>query len=442
MVWNRKSISIYDTKTLLNIFCQTRFHAIMDRKKVVVTGMGVMSPIGKTVEDFWKALVSGRSGIDEITLCDATEFPVQIAGEVDDFDPAEYVDKKESKRMARFSQMAVAAARIALCDSGLDLSSEDDDRIGVVVGNGNGGFPTTEENARILVNRGSMKMSPFFVPMILPNMAAANISRIFGIKGYSSTIITACAAGNQSIGEAVEVIRRGAADVVLAGGCEAGISQLGLGGFHVIKALSRYQGRPQEASRPFDAARDGFVPAEGAGIIVLESIEHAMGRGANIFAEVTGYGVSSDAFHAVQPDENGDGAARAIKLALVDAGLEPEEINYVNAHGTSTPKNDAIETLAIKRVFKDYANNVPISSTKSMTGHVLGGAGAIEAIACIKTIEDNVIHPTINYETFDPNCDLDYVPNEARNVSVNNVLSNNFGFGGQNACLVFSRFDG
>ena len=412
-----------------------------NRKRVVITGMGVMSPLGKTVDEYWNGLVKGKSGIGKITLCDTKEFPSDIAGEVDDFDPAQYANPKETRRMARFSQMAVAAAATAIENSTLNLSVEDGTRLGVVMGNGNGGFPTTEDNSRVLFERGAMRMSPFFVPMILPNMAAAQISRIFGFRGYTNTVITACAAGNQAIGEAAEVIRRGAADVVLGGGCEAGISRLGLGGFHVIKALSRYQGDPARASRPFDATRDGFVPAEGAGVLVMESLEHALDREVDILAEVLGYGVSSDAFHIVQPDENGDGAARAIRLAIEDSGVEYSDIDYINAHGTSTPLNDASETKAIKNAFGRLASQIPVSSTKSMIGHALGGAGAIEGVAVVKTIESGVIHPTINYENPDPLCDLDIVPNQARKLKVKRVLSNNFGFGGQNACLVYGAFE-
>jgi len=412
-----------------------------NRKRVVITGMGVMSPLGKTVDEYWNGLVKGKSGIGKITLCDTKEFPSDIAGEVDDFDPAQYANPKETRRMARFSQMAVAAAATAIENSTLNLSVEDGTRLGVVMGNGNGGFPTTEDNSRVLFERGAMRMSPFFVPMILPNMAAAQISRIFGFRGYTNTVITACAAGNQAIGEAAEVIRRGAADVVLGGGCEAGISRLGLGGFHVIKALSRYQGDPARASRPFDATRDGFVPAEGAGVLVMESLEHALDREVDILAEVLGYGVSSDAFHIVQPDENGDGAARAIRLAIEDSGVEYSDIDYINAHGTSTPLNDASETKAIKNAFGRLASQIPVSSTKSMIGHALGGAGAIEGVAVVKTIESGVIHPTINYENPDPLCDLDFVPNQARKLKVKRVLSNNFGFGGQNACLVYGAFE-
>jgi 3-oxoacyl-[acyl-carrier-protein] synthase II len=342
--------------------------------------------------------------------------------------------------MARFSQFAVASAGVAIEDAGLNLSNMDRERIGVVMGNGNGGFPTTEDNARTLIDKGGMRLSPFFIPMVLPNMAAANVSRIYGLKGYTSTVVTACAAGTQGIGEAAVAIQRGIADVVLGGGCEAGICQLGLGGFNVIRALSRQNGKPERASRPFDVTRDGFVPAEGSAVLVIESLEHAMNRGANILAEVVGYGVSSDAFHSVQPDEDGSGAARAIRWALEDADLTPEDISYINAHGTSTPINDHIETLAIKKAFGDHAYNVPVSSTKSMIGHVLGGAGAIEAVACIKSIQTGEIHPTINHEHPDPECDLDYVPNKSRKVDVDAVLTNSFGFGGQNACVVFRKF--
>ena len=414
---------------------------IKGRIRVVVTGMGAVTPLGVSVDEYWESLVAGKSGVRPMTLADPTDYPCKVSGEVPDFDPGQYVNPKEARRMARFTQLAVAAAALAIENASLNLSKEDSERLGVVIGNGNGGFPTTEDGARVLIERGGMKISPFFIPMILPNMAAANVSRLFGLKGYTSTVITACAAGNQGIGEGTEAIRRGAADVILAGGCEAGICELGLGGFNVIKALSRREGDPTKASRPFDADRDGFVPAEGAGILILESLEHAINRGAEIIAEIVGYAVSSDAFHAVQPDEDGSGAARAMKWAMDNAGLGPDDIDYINAHGTSTPMNDMVETLAIKKVFGEHAYKVPISSTKSMTGHALGGAGAIEAVACIQSILNNKIHPTINYETPDPECDLDYVPNVARSLEVNNVLSNSFGFGGQNACIVFSGFE-
>ncbi len=415
-------------------------HLTHHRPRVVVTGLGAVTPLGLSAAEFWKNLVAGRSGIGPMTLCDPTGYPCRIAGQVKGFEPEQFISPKETRRMARFTQLAVAAAGMALQDSQLNLEQEDREKVGVLLGNGNGGFPTIEEAARVLVERGGMRISPFFFPMILPNMAAGTVSRIFGAKGYTSTITTACAASTQSIGEAVEVVRRGKADVVLAGGTEAGISQLGLAGFSVMRALSSRNEEPEKASRPFDAQRDGFVPAEGAAILVLESLEHALGRGARILAEAAGYGVSSDAYHPVQPDEDGAGAARAISWALQDAAVTPAEVDYINAHGTSTPLNDASETRAIKRVFGEVAYKVPISSTKSMIGHALGGAGAMEAVVCVKTIEEGVIHPTINYEFPDPECDLDYVPNQARAKKVDVVLSNSFGFGGQNACLVFRRF--
>lgn len=409
---------------------------------MVITGMGVVSPLGMSARDLWGGLVQGRSGIGPITLFDPTEFPCRIAGEVKGFDPGAFMTPKEARRMARFSQMAVAAAALALEDSGLDLSREDAGRLGVVLGNGNGGFPTTEEQCLTMETKGVGRVSPFFISMILPNMAAANVSRLFGLKGYTNTVITACAAGSQGIGEAAEAVRRGYADVMLGGGTEAGICRLGLAGFCAMRALTTRNEEPEKASRPFDARRDGFVPAEGAGVVVVESLEHAVSRGARILAEVAGYGVSSDAFHPVQPDEDGEGAARAMRWALKDAGVEPEEVDYINAHGTSTSLNDTVETLAIKKVFGEGAYKVPISSTKSMIGHALGASGALEAVVCVMTIREGVIHPTVNYEERDPTCDLDYVPNEARRKGVRVALSNSFGFGGQNACLVLTRYQG
>ncbi len=412
-----------------------------ERKRVVITGMGAMTPLGETVDEYWGNLIQGRSGIGPMTQADPTGFPCAIAGEVRGFEPEKYIDAKEARRMARFTQLGVAAAIRAAESAGLNASTIVSEESGVVLGNGNGGMPTTEEQARVLFERGGMKESPFFIPMILPNMAAAQISRILGLKGYSNTVITACAAGTQAIGEGAEVIRRGTAKVVFAGGTEAGICQLSLGGFSVIRALSTRNEKPQRASRPFEANRDGFVPGEGAGILVLEEMEHAISRGAPILAEIVGYGVSSDAYHPVHPDENGEGAARAMSWAIADAGLTPQDIDYINAHGTSTPINDAVETLAIKKVFGEGAYKVPISSTKSMIGHAMGGSGAVEAVVAVKTIQTGIIHPTINYEVPDPFCDLDYVPNVAREKDVRTVLSNSFGFGGQNACLVIRQFE-
>lgn len=397
--------------------------------------------MGQTPDAFWANLLAGKPGIGPMTLCDATDYPCRIAGEVRDFDPTQYIDGKEARRMARFSQLAVAAGLTAVESAGLDISQEDPYRVGVVLGNGNGGFPTLEDNCRVLAEKGGMRMTPFFFPMVLPNMAAANLSRYVGAHGYNSTATTACAASNQAIGQALDVIRRGSADVVLAGGTEAGISQLGLAGFAVMRALSTRNDEPEKASRPFDANRDGFVPSEGSAILVLESLEHAQKRNAAIIGEIVGFGCTSDAGHLVQPEETGASAAEAMKQALLDAGLGLDQVDYINAHGTSTPLNDALETVAIKRLFGDLAYKIPISSTKSMIGHSLGASGSLEAIACLKSINDGKIHPTINYQEVDPACDLDYVPNQARSLDVKVVLSNAFGFGGQNACLVFRRFE-
>lgn len=412
------------------------------KRRVVVTGMGAVTPLGLTVDEYWKGLLEGRSGIGRTTLCDVSSLTCQIAGEVKGFDPKNYMEYKEARRMARFSQFAVASARMAIEDARLDISKENQDQLGVIVGNGIGGFPEAEDGYRTLVEKGGMRMNPFFMPIILPNMAAGQISLIFGLTGYSSTITTACAAATQAIGDAVEVIRLGKAEVMLAGGSEAALTPTGIAGFCVMKALSTRNDEPTKASRPFDAKRDGFVPAEGAAILVLESLDHALRRDARIYAEVAGVGVSSDAFHVVAPHENGAGAIRAMRWALEDARIAPDEVEYINAHGTSTPLNDLVETIAIKAVFGDYAYRVPISSTKSMIGHLLGGSGAVEAVACIKTICEGIIHPTINYEYPDPDCDLDYVPNVARKKDVRIALSNSFGFGGQNACLVFKKFEG
>ncbi len=409
--------------------------------RAVITGMGAVTPLGLTAQDFWDNLVAGKSGIGPMTLCDPTGYPCRIAGEAVDFDPGQFINPREGRRMARFSQLGIAAAMMAVEDAGLDMGSLDPFRVGVLLGNGNGGFPTIEENCRVLVEKGGMKMSPFFFPMILPNMASANVSRVLGARGYNSTVVTACSASNQAIGDALQKIRNGTVDVMLTGGTEAGISQLGLSGFAVMRALSTRNDAPEKASRPFDAERDGFVPAEGAAILVVESLEHALARGANILCELAGFGCSSDAYHQVQPEESGESTIMAMRWALEDAGVSPAEVDYINAHGTSTPLNDAVETASIKSYFGDLAGSIPISSTKSMIGHSLGASGALEAVACIRSITDGVIHPTINYEHPDPECDLDYVPNQARNKDVRVVLSNAFGFGGQNACIVFKRYE-
>jgi len=413
----------------------------MTGNRVVITGLGAVTPLGESVDDFWNGLKSGASGVATMTLCDPSTYPCQVAGEVVGFDYSQYINKREARRMARFSQMAVVAGLQAMESSGLDLSDEDPFRLGIIMGNGNGGFPTLEDNCRVMVDKGGMKMTPFFFPMVLPNMAAGNLSHYLGFKGYNATVSTACAASNQAIGEALGVIRNGIADVVFAGGSEAGISELGLSGFSVMRALTTQNENPASASRPFDLNRDGFIPAEGSGILVLENLDHAVRRQATILAEVVGFGCTADAGHLVQPEPTGSAASAAIQIALADAKLQPSQVDYINAHGTSTPLNDSIETTVIKRVFGEQAYGIPISSTKSMIGHSLGASGSLEAVACVKTIMDQVIHPTINYQTPDPECDLDYVPNEARrDLGVQVVLSNAFGFGGQNACLLFKKY--
>ena len=411
-----------------------------ERVRVVITGMGAMTPLGETPEEYWKNLAAGTSGIGPMTLCDPEGYPCQISGEVSGFDPNTYIGSKEGRRMARFTQLAVAAALQAVENASYDISKDDPYRVGVLLGNGNGGFPTLEENCRILAERGGMRMSPFFFPMILPNMAAAAVSRYVGAHGYNSTATTACAASNQALGEAMTVIRSGTADVMIAGGSEAGISLLGLSGFAVMRALSTRNDEPQKASRPFDSGRDGFIPSEGSVIMVLESLDHALARDVNILAELSGFGSTSDAGHPVQPEESGSSAAAAMQMALADADVALDQVNYINAHGTSTPLNDALETVAIKRLFGDLAYKIPISSTKSMIGHSLGAAGSLDAAACVKTITEATIHPTVNLEDPDPDCDLDYVPNQARAADVQVALSNAFGFGGQNACLVFRKY--
>ncbi|MCL0093501.1 beta-ketoacyl-ACP synthase II [Dehalococcoidia bacterium] len=409
------------------------------RNRVVVTGLGAVTPLGLNVSEYWQGLVEGRSGIGPITHFDSSDLSCKVAGEVKGFDPVNFMERKEARHMARFSQFAIAAVTMALEDAKLDLPKEDPERLGVYLGSGIGGLPEIEDGCQVLTAKGGMRVNPFFMPIILTNLAAGHVSIAFGLKGYTSTVTTACAAATQAIGEATEIIRRGSAEVMVAGGTEAGITAIGVAGFAVMKALTGRNEEPTKASRPFDANRDGFVPAEGAGVLILESLQHALSRGAPILAEIAGFGISSDAYHAVAIDP--DGAMRAMRLAIADAGLAPGDVDYVNAHGTSTPLNDVSETRAIKKLFGDHAYKVSISSTKSMIGHLLGAAGGVEAIACVKTLNEGIIHPTINYETPDPECDLDYVPNVARKRDIRVVLSNGFGFGGQNACVVFRRFE-
>ena len=408
-------------------------------KKIVVTGIGSLTCLGDSVNEFWENLKNGVSGIRRISQVDPESFPCKVSGEVQNFVPSEWMDTKESKRMGRFSQLAVAAAKEAVEQSNF-IGKVKSDRIGVLIGTGSGGLPETDKQASVKENRGVMRMSPFYIPSMLANMASANISRIYGATGYNSTCITACAASTQAIGEAAEIIKNNKADIVITGGSESGICEIGMGGFSTMHALTTWDGDPSKASRPFDAKRDGFAPSEGAGILILETEEHALNRGAKPIAEISGFGVTSDAFHLVQPHKDGLGASKAMNLAIEDAGINIDQIDYINAHGTSTPTNDRIETLAIKNTFKDLAKKIPISSTKSMIGHSLGASGALEIIACIKTTLENIIHPTINQENRDPDCDLNYVPNIKISKDVNYALSNSFGFGGQNACIVIKKY--
>jgi 3-oxoacyl-[acyl-carrier-protein] synthase II len=411
------------------------------KNRVVVTGMGTINPLGKTLEEYWDGLIEGRSTARTVpSERFVTErINTKFACLVDGFDPAAFLDRKLVGRSARFTQLAVAAASLALTDSGLDLGKEDSFRVGVEMGTGIGGFPEIYEAAASFSDGG--RLSPFFAPMVIPNMAAGQVAMSFGLRGPNSTITTACAASTHTIGTATRIIERGDADVMLAGGTEASLSAFGVGSFNAIRALSTRNDDPEHASRPFDKDRDGFVPGEGAGVLVLESLEHAVDRDARIYGEVIGFAVTDDAFHQVAPDETGKGPAVCIENAIRDAGLSGDEVEYVNAHGTSTPLNDAAETKALKMALGDYAHKVPISSTKSMIGHLLGAAGAVEAIAVLLTLNRGMIHPTINYTTPDPECDLDYVPNEPRRVDVRVAISNGFGFGGQNAVAVFRRYE-
>lgn len=408
--------------------------------RVVITGMGALTPIGNDKDAFWSNLVAGVSGIGRITHFDPTDFTAQIGGEVKDFDPSQYMDKKEAKRMDRVTQFAIAAAKMALDDSLLDLDKEDRNRIGTCIGTGIGGVDTLHEQYRTLFDKGPGRVSPFFVPMMIANMAAGQTSIMFGLQGPNLCIVTACATGTNCIGEAFRAIQRGDADMMVAGGTEAAISPIAVAGFCSMKALSTRNDEPSKASRPFDKDRDGFVMGEGAGVVVLESLDHALARGAKIYAELIGYGTNADAYHITAPAPEGVQAARCMQLAVADAGLKPEEVDYVNAHGTSTPLNDKNETLAVKRVFGDHAAKMMISSVKSMTGHLLGAAGAVELIASALTVQQDIVPPTINYETPDDELDLDYVPNKARKAVVNVAISNSFGFGGHNASLIVRKY--
>lgn len=409
------------------------------RRRVVVTGFGALTAVGLDAEESWANLRNGRSGVGRITQFDPTGYPSTIAAEVKGFSPPAFLDPKEARRMSRFELFALAATEQALASAGVAITEENENDVGVIVGTGIGSLTTTEQECMVMAQRGGMRMNPFFLPMMLANMATAQVTRHFGARGYSSTVITACASGGQAIGEATEVIRRGAAEIMIAGGSEASVCELGLASFCVLRALSGRNDDPPAASRPFDGGRDGMVPAEGAALLVLESLDSARRRGVRIYAEVLGYGVSSDAYHVVAPRPDGTGAARAMTRALDDAGLAPSDVDYVNAHGTGTVLGDASETKAIKQVFGERAYQVPISSTKSMIGHAMGAAGAIEALVSVLSIRDGIVHPTINYLTPDPECDLDYVPNRARAVPIEVAMSNSFAFGGHNAVLVFGQ---
>ncbi|MFM1651613.1 beta-ketoacyl-ACP synthase II [Brevibacillus sp. B_LB10_24] len=408
--------------------------------RVVITGLGVITPIGNDVDSFWENLVAGKSGITAIDTFDTTDYKTKFAGVVRDFQPEAYIDRREARRMDRFCQFAVAAAKQALEDAALQIDEKNAERAGVYIGSGIGGIQTLLENYRTLLSRGPGRVSPTMVPVMIPNMAAAQVSILFGIKGPTLAPVTACATGNNAIGEAFKLIQRGGADIVVAGGTEATVTDLAIAGFGNATALSTRNDEPERASRPFDAQRDGFVAAEGAGVLVLESLEHALQRGARIYAEVIGYGASSDAYHMVATDPEGLGAYRAMKAALDDAGISPEDVDYINAHATSTPIGDRSETMAIKKLFGDYAYRLPVSANKSMFGHMLGAAGGVEAVALTKTLQDGVIPPTINLEHPDPECDLDYVPNRAREAELQIGLSNSFGFGGHNAVIVLKKY--
>ncbi|AIF42767.1 beta-ketoacyl-ACP synthase II [Virgibacillus sp. SK37] len=412
----------------------------MDNKRVVVTGLGAITPLGNNVETMWENVLAGKSGVDFVTRVNKDDFPAKVAAEVKDFDPTVYMDKKDARKMDPFTQYAVAAAKMAVEDAKLTIDDSNAHRVGVWIGSGIGGMQTWEDQHTKFLEKGPKRVSPFFVPMMIPDMAAGQVSIQLGAKGINSCSVTACASGANSIGDAFKAVQRGDVDYIIAGGTEAPISNMAFAGFSSAKALSLNED-PSKASRPFDKNRDGFVMGEGSGILILETLETALERGAHIYGEIVGYGATGDAYHITAPAEHGEGAARAMQMAIEDAGLQPENVDYVNAHGTSTALNDKFETEAIKTVFGEHAYKIAVSSTKSMTGHLLGAAGGIESVISLKTIEDSVIPATINYETPDEDCDLDYVPNEARKQDVDVVVSNSLGFGGHNVALVFKKYN-
>jgi len=413
----------------------------LDKRRVVVTGIGVISPIGIGKEEYFKGLKEGKCGVGYITRFDTTDYDTKIAAEVKDFDPCEYIDKKECRRMDRFTQYAVASSKMAVADASLNVDSVDSDRFGVCIGSGIGGMETLEAQHDILREKGPGRVSPFMVPMMISNIASGNVSIALNAKGPNTTVVTACASATNAIGEAFRTIQRGDADIMVTGGTEASITRLSLAGFCSMKALSTRNDDPKTASRPFDKDRDGFVMGEGAGMLIVEELEHAKKRGARIYGEIVGYGATGDAYHITAPAPDAYGAYRAMEMAVKDAGIAAKEVDYINAHGTSTDMNDRLETMAIKRLLGEDAGKVAVSSTKSMTGHLLGAAGAIEAIACLMAINEGIIPPTINYTTPDPECDLDYVPNKARNREVKYVMSNSLGFGGHNASIMLKKYE-
>jgi 3-oxoacyl-[acyl-carrier-protein] synthase II len=413
----------------------------MSERRVVITGIGIITPLGNDLNVFWQNLLAGKSGIGPVTRFDATNFDSKIGGEVKDFNAEGFMPAKETRRTDRFTQYAIGAARKAVADSKMELSKEDLNRVGVIVGSGIGGMETIEEQAGILLKKGPQRVSPFMIPMLIVNMASGYISMLLGVKGPNLAVVSACATATHALGEAARAIVHNDADVMIAGGSEAAITQLGYAGFCSMRAMSTRNDEPERASRPFDAQRDGFVMGEGAGVCILESLEHAKRRGAHIYCEIAGYGITGDAYHMSAPAPEGEGAARSMAMALRHAHLNPEQISYINAHGTSTPVGDKCETQAIKTVFGAHAKKLVVSSTKSMTGHLLGAAGAVETAVCALAIQNNIVPPTINYEYPDPECDLDYVPNKAREMNVFACVNNSLGFGGHNATLIVKRHE-